>query len=172
MPTCSTQDCCCRRPCPRSRPLPVQISAGELQTPTGRSGSVSWGVTAPFPWVLVHTRFCLCLSKVSTSPSPVEVLESNPIDLQIQIPWRFPVPLLDPQVGKSHVGPRTFAALRELLWYFCSPVCRSPTWWVWDFILSWLCPSYSLIVVSPLSLDTGYFFWWVPTSSYQWVFNS
>ena len=33
------------------------------------------------------------------------------------------VPLLDPQVGKSVVGPRTFAAVRELLWYNCSPVC-------------------------------------------------
>ena len=26
----------------------------------GKSGSVSCGVTAPFPWILVHTRFCLC----------------------------------------------------------------------------------------------------------------
>ena len=26
----------------------------------GMSGSVSCGVTAPFFWVLVHTRFCLC----------------------------------------------------------------------------------------------------------------
>ena len=25
-----------------------------------KSGSVSCGVTAPFSWVLVHTRFCLC----------------------------------------------------------------------------------------------------------------
>ena len=25
-----------------------------------KSGSVSCGVTAPFPWVLVHTSFCLC----------------------------------------------------------------------------------------------------------------
>ena len=25
-----------------------------------KSGSVSCGVTAPFSWVLVHTRFCVC----------------------------------------------------------------------------------------------------------------
>ena len=31
--------------------------------------------------------------------------------------------LLDPQVGKSVVGPRTFAVVRELLWCNCSPVC-------------------------------------------------
>ena len=36
------------------------------------------------------------------------------------------VPLLDPQVGKSVVGPRTFAAVRELLWYNCFPVCGLP----------------------------------------------
>ena len=29
-----------------------------------RSGSVSWGVTAPFSWVMVCTRFCLCPPKV------------------------------------------------------------------------------------------------------------
>ena len=26
----------------------------------GKSESVSCGVTAPFSWVLVHTKFCLC----------------------------------------------------------------------------------------------------------------
>ena len=31
---------------------------------TGKSGSVSCGVTAPFSWVLVHTRFYLCPSSV------------------------------------------------------------------------------------------------------------
>ena len=29
-------------------------------TVMGQSGSVSHGVTAPFSWVLAHTRFCLC----------------------------------------------------------------------------------------------------------------
>ena len=35
-------------------------SARDSWTLTGRSASVSCGVTAPFSWVLVHTRFCLC----------------------------------------------------------------------------------------------------------------
>ena len=47
-------------------------------------------------------------------PSPVEVLKSNPPDLQSQIPWGFSVPLPEPQVGKSVVGLRTFATVREL----------------------------------------------------------
>ena len=32
---------------------------------TGRSDSVSCGVSTPFPWVLVHTRFCLCPQRLS-----------------------------------------------------------------------------------------------------------
>ena len=49
--------------------------AGDSQTLTGKSGSVSCGVTAPFFWVLVHTSFCLCPPRVCF-PSPVEVLIS------------------------------------------------------------------------------------------------
>lgn len=35
---------------------------------TGRSGLISWGVIAPFSWVPVCTRFCLCPPWVSVSP--------------------------------------------------------------------------------------------------------
>ena len=37
---------------------------------TGKSGSVSCGVTAPFSWILVRTGFCLCSPRVCF-PSPV-----------------------------------------------------------------------------------------------------
>ena len=40
----------------------------------------------------------------------------------------FLVPLPDPQVGKSVVGPRTFLTVREFLWYNCSSVCGSSAW--------------------------------------------
>ena len=43
-----------------------------LETPghsTGKSGSVSCGVTAPFSWVLMYTRFCLGPPRVCF-PSP------------------------------------------------------------------------------------------------------
>ena len=46
-----------------------------------------------------------------------------PLAFKVKIPWEFSIPLLDPQVGKSIVGPRTFITVRELLWYNCSPVC-------------------------------------------------
>ena len=38
-----------------------------------KSGSVFWGVSSLFSWVLVHTRFCLCSQRVCF-PSHVEFL--------------------------------------------------------------------------------------------------
>ena len=55
---CYTQ---CPQPC--SRPLLTHASVGDSWT-LGKSGSVSCGVIAPFSWVLVHTRFCLCLPRI------------------------------------------------------------------------------------------------------------
>ena len=52
----------CPKPC--SRPPLTHASTGDSWTLTGKSGSVSCGVTAPFSWVLVHTRFCLCPPRV------------------------------------------------------------------------------------------------------------
>ena len=39
--------------CPHGRPLVSHVSAGDLETLTDKPGSISYGVTAPFPWVLV-----------------------------------------------------------------------------------------------------------------------
>ena len=41
-------------------------------------------------------KFLFVPSKSLCSPSPVEVMYSNPAELQSQIPWGFSVPLLDP----------------------------------------------------------------------------
>ena len=48
------------------RPTPLPEILGH----TGKSGSVSYGVNAPFSWVLMQTRFCLCPARVCF-PSPV-----------------------------------------------------------------------------------------------------
>ena len=56
--------CCIQCPQPCSRPPLTHASTGDSWTLMGKSGSVSCGVTAPFSWVLVHTRFCLCLPRV------------------------------------------------------------------------------------------------------------
>ena len=136
MPRSTSQNFCCQYPCPHHGPQSPPASAGEPLTPAGRSGSVSCGVTAPSPWVLMHTVLCVSSKmRVSVSPSPVKVLQSNPASLQSLILWEFLLLLLDPQVGKPDVGLRTFTPVGGLLWYNCSPVCESPTQWLWDLII-------------------------------------
>ena len=149
-------------------------SAGDPLTLAGRSGSVSYGVTAPSPWVLVCTLFCVCPPSVEFlfPPSPVEVLQSNLTGLQSPVLWGFLILLPDPQLGNPHVGLRTFTPVGGLLRYNCSPVCVSPTQQLWDLILSWWHPFYRLIAASPLSLDVGYLFWGVPVSSCRWLLSS
>ena len=51
-------------PQPCSRPLLTHTSARDSWTLTGKSGSVSSGVTALFSWDLVFTRFSLCFPRV------------------------------------------------------------------------------------------------------------
>ena len=60
-------------------------SAGGSWTVTGKSGSVSCGVTAPFSWVLMHTGFVYALQE---SVSPVLCKFYNQISLAIKI--KFP----------------------------------------------------------------------------------
>ena len=56
-----------------SVPLMTHASTGDSWRLTDKSGSVSRGVSAPFSWVLMHTRFYLCPPKVCFT-NPVEVL--------------------------------------------------------------------------------------------------
>lgn len=65
---------------PHSRPLPTQTPAGDCQTLTGRSGSVSFGGHCSISWVLICTRFCLVPSKSLCFPSPLK-------DLSESFPW-------------------------------------------------------------------------------------
>ena len=55
--------CYSQCPQPGSRPPPTHASPGDSWTLTGKSGSVSCGVTAPFSWVLVH-KFLLCPPRI------------------------------------------------------------------------------------------------------------
>ena len=63
----ASQDYCSQCPWPHGRSLSTHASARDFQMHTGKSGSISCGVTAPFSLVLVHTRFCLCPPGVSVS---------------------------------------------------------------------------------------------------------
>ena len=73
-------------------------------------------------------------SRVFVSPSLMEILQSNPASLQIQILWGLLFPLPDPQAGKPFAGFRLMSPVGGLLWYNYFPVCGSPKQWIWDLI--------------------------------------
>ena len=60
------------------------------------------------------------------TPGPSQAsLVQSPTGHQSQISWGFSVPLPDPQIRKSVVGPRTFLTVQEFPWYNCSAFCGS-----------------------------------------------
>ena len=132
----TSQNFCCQCPCPCGEPQPPPTSAGDPPTLPVRSGSISYGVIAPLPSVLMHTLLCVCPPRVeSVSPSPVKILQSNPTSLQSLFLWEFLLLLPDSQVGKRDMGHRTFTPAGVLRWYNCSALCESPTQTLWDLIL-------------------------------------
>ena len=108
----------------------------------------------------MHTRFCLCPPGVESLVLPILWKSCNQIPLAFKV--RFPGDsqslLLNPQARKPDVELTTFTTVGKHLWYYCSPLCGLPTWWVWDLILSFLHSFYHLTVASSLSLDMGYHF--------------
>ena len=170
MPKGTFPDSYCQSPHPCDEPLLTHASTRDPPTLAGSFASASCGVTAPFLWVLVHARFCLCHPRLeSVSPSPVEVLKSNPAGLPGQIPWGFPVPLSDPQAGEPDVGFRTFTTVGELLFYYCSPVYGSPYWQVWVWFYHDCAPPTVLLWLLLCLWMHGTFFGWVPASSCGWL---
>ena len=165
---------------PRTSAVTVlSLSAGDLLTLAYRSCSVSYGSTAPSPWVLVHTLLCVCPPRACSLCFPQSCWSPA-----IKFHWPsksnslgIPPPLLDPQVWKPDVGLRTFTPVSGLLWYNCPPVCESPTQQLWDLILSWLrlspvAPPTLLHCSFSFVLVVRYLFWWVPVSFCQWLFSS
>ena len=63
--------------------LLTHASTGDSWTLTGKSGSVSCRDTAPFSWLLVCTRFCLCPPRVCF-PSPLKILGQG---LPLRLIW-------------------------------------------------------------------------------------
>ena len=82
MPRSTSQNFRCQCHRPHGEPQALPASSGDPPIPAGRPGSVSHGVTAPSLGPDAHTTLCAS-SKIgaSASPSPVDVLQSNPASL-------------------------------------------------------------------------------------------
>ena len=74
---------------PSGEPLMTHTSTGIPPTSASRFGSVSFGGHCSFPLDLGAHKILFMSSKtgISVSPSPVEVLKSNPAGLQGPVPW-------------------------------------------------------------------------------------
>ena len=126
------------------QPMPPPETPGHSQS---KSGSVSYGVTALFSWVLVCTKFfSVCPPRVCF-PVLCKLCSQNPTDLKSQILLGFSVPLPYPQVGKSVVGPRAFLTVQNFHWYNCSAVCGSFAWQLYGGLM---------IISSKRAYATGY----------------
>ena len=64
-------DCCCQFLHPCGESLLIHSSTGDPPTLAGSFGSVSYGITAPFLWVLVHAMFCFFPSKTGVFISSI-----------------------------------------------------------------------------------------------------
>ena len=108
------------------QPMPLPETPGHSQSTLAQSlvGSLP---LSPGSWCTQGFVFSL---QEPISPVLWKFCNQIPSGLQSQILWGFSVPLPDPQDGESVVGPRTFATVRELPWYNCSPVCGSSAWWL------------------------------------------
>ena len=85
MPRSTSQNFCCQCPCPHSETQTPPASAGDPPTLAGRSGSVSCGVTAPSPWVPMHTLLCVFPPRVESLFPPVLSKSCNQIPLAFEV---------------------------------------------------------------------------------------
>ena len=131
---------------------------------------VLWGT--PFSWVLVHTRFCLCPPGVSVSPVLWKFRD------QIQLTFIFKFPRGSQSLCQiRRLGSLTWGSEYSqqcenffgiiILQSVCHPSggCR-----IW-FYRECTPPVVSLLQLLCL-LMWGSFLWWIPASSFWWLFKS
>ena len=107
--------CYTQFPQPCSRPPPTHTSAGDSWTLTGKSGSASHGVTAPFSWVLVHK--VLFVPSKNLFPSPVVGLMATSSKTAYAVPKSVAPALL------------TLTSTGDAQTQFCLGLCGVPGSW-------------------------------------------
>ena len=127
MPACCTsQDYCCQCPDPeasRCRPTPL------LETPRLSQASLAESLVGSLLISLESWYTQGFVSALQEFVFPVLWKFCNQIPLTCKFPGNIQSLCWIPRLGKSVVGPGAFITVQELLWYNCSPVCRSPTQW-------------------------------------------
>ena len=171
------QDCYCQGLHSQSEVLLTHDCKGDPPTLAYSSGSVSCGVTALSPWVLVHERFVcalwewnLCFPQFCGSPMIKSPWPSKSDFLGVLIPFAVS-PVWEARCGAQslHNSGRT------------SIVLFSSNFWVihsagigFDYIMiaHLLLSPWGFFFFFFLYLMWGICFWWVPASSCLWLFKS
>ena len=142
----TSQNFCSQYPVPvvsHSRP---PASAGDPSTLAGGSDSVSCGVTASFPWVLVRTLLCVCPPRVESLFPPVMLKSCSQIPLAFKF-WFSEDSFSCCQTPR--LGSLTWGSEPSLQWVdFCGVtvqfVSRPPSdYGIW-FHCDWALPTISL----------------------------
>ena len=137
----------------------------------GKFGSVSCGVTPPFPWVLVHTSFCLCPPRVCFS-SLVYVLvalwwvncnlhQEGLCHTQvycIQSPCSHSSPVLT-HISSGDTQTQFCLSLCVVSGSWCAQDMFEPSeclWWVWGLIQNVISPLQPSYLGFSFALDVGY----------------
>ena len=142
---------CQQCPCLHSEPQLNPASPGDPLRPAGRSSPGSYGVTA-LPWVPVHVKPCVCPPRVESLFPPVlcsSCAAQAPLAFKAKCSRGSSSWCQTPRLGSLTLGSE-LSLLGEPLRYNYFSVCGSPTWWVWDLIISQKPSSYCLIMASCL----------------------
>ena len=107
---------------------PFHTSTGDSWTLTGNSGSVSCGVTAPFSWVLVRTRFCLCPPRVC-SPVLWKFCNQIPLAFKVKFPGGSQSLCQIPRLGNLVWVPELSQQCKNFFGINCSPACGLSAGW-------------------------------------------
>ena len=180
--------CCTQCPQPCSKLPLTHTSTRNSWTLTGKSGLVSCGVTAPFSWVLVCTRFCLCPSSICF-PSPSKfcqlcggangnLLQEGLCHTQVCC-TQSPCPCSRPLSTYTFAGDtqtQFWLSLCGVSGSWCIQGLFQPSkclWRVRGLILNMILPLLPSFWGLSFALGCGViFFWWDPTFSSQWLFSS
>ena len=151
--------CCTQCPQTCNRPPLTHTSARDSWTLMDKSRSVSCGVTAPFSWVLVCTRFCLCPPRVCFPVLCKFWLLSGGVNGDLFkrgfMPYQgllHPKPLprwqatADPYLHRRH-STQFCLSLCRVSGSWCTQSLFEPSrhlWWIWGLILNVISPHVSL----------------------------
>ena len=139
MPRGTFPDCCCQ--CrPHSEALLTHTSTGDLPTLAGLLVQPPMGLLlfSSESWCLQGFVHTLQDKSLFASGSPVLWKSYNQISMAFKV--RFPGDsqflCQIPRLGSLTWFSKPSQQWGELLCYYSSTDCGSPTWWVWDLILS------------------------------------